>query len=65
MEKLEFVSDGENVEKRSTDANGIARVPITKHGWQHIIVDYTVPNSSNALAAREVVSSALVFELRR
>lgn len=65
------ISDGvtaqkeEDIPRHLTDANGIARVPITKHGWQHIIVDYTVPNSSNALAAREVVSSALVFELRR
>lgn len=49
----------------ATDSSGIARLPISKHGWQHIIVDYTVLNSSDALAEKEVVSSALVFELRR
>ena len=54
----------EKIPRYKSDANGIARVPIARRGWQHIIVDYTVPNSGNAFAEKEVISSALVFQLK-
>ncbi len=63
------ISDGVTAMKEDlipryqTDAQGVAHVPISKTGWQHIIVDYTVPDSGNAMAAKEVVSSSLLFEL--
>jgi hypothetical protein len=52
-----------DIPRFKTDNQGIAAVPISKWGPQLLVVDYILPSTYPALAARELYNATLSFVL--